>query len=56
MGAERRALSGLPPPPIRAPEDPFNPLRRKDLQDPPLHAEPLALMIHAGGGLARDRG
>jgi hypothetical protein len=36
--AERRALSGLAPPASRAPEDRFQPLRRNDLQDPPLSA------------------
>jgi hypothetical protein len=31
-----RSVSGGAPPPSRAPEDHFNPLRRNDLQDPPL--------------------
>jgi hypothetical protein len=31
-----RSVSGGAPPPSRAPEDPFKPLRRKHLRDPPL--------------------
>src|SRR5215475_15325457 len=31
-----RSVSGGAPPPSRAPEGHFNPLRRNDLQDPPL--------------------
>ena len=37
-GTERRALSRSAPPASRAPQDPFYPLRRKDLRDPPLSA------------------
>jgi hypothetical protein len=50
-----RSVSGGAPPPSRAPEDHFNPLRRNDLQDPPLSvgasAPPPARYQGPGGSL-----
>jgi hypothetical protein len=48
------AAYGPAPPPARAPQDPFQPLRGKHLEAPPLRAEPLRTLrqeSRAGGSL-----
>jgi len=43
------AAYGPAPPPARAPQDPFQPLRGKHLEAPPLRAEPLRTLGQESG-------